>query len=118
FTSLVAATRRAGGTFARVGKKMVAKFKAAAKKVRAYRLFAKTKQARLAVMGQMCNIVGSVQKELGNVLDAHDWAKERVRKYGKIARAKVQKLHETMSELLPQIRYWHRTGFVAKNKIV
>ena len=32
--------------------------------------------------------------------------------------AKLQRLHGTMQALLPQIRYWLRTGFVAKNKIV
>jgi hypothetical protein len=35
-----------------------------------------------------------------------------------MAWAKVEKLHGTMQTLLPQIRYWIRTGWVAANKIV
>jgi hypothetical protein len=42
----------------------------------------------------------------------------RVRGYGKVALARVQKLHEVMYRLLPQIQYWHRTGWVAAKKII
>src|SRR5262249_20668161 len=44
--------------------------------------------------------------------------KDRTRKHSKVARAKLRQLYETMGRLLPQIRYWHRTSFVAKNKVV
>lgn len=35
-----------------------------------------------------------------------------------LAVEEVGQLHQTMRKLLPQIRYWIRTGFVAENKIV
>ena len=35
-----------------------------------------------------------------------------------MAHAKTKLLHEAMSKLLPQIRYWIKTGFVAANKII
>jgi hypothetical protein len=42
----------------------------------------------------------------------------RDRDYAKVTHAKAKQLHETMTKLLPQIRYWIKTGFVAANKIV
>ena len=39
-------------------------------------------------------------------------------KYGKVARAKVLALHEAMTKLLPQIRYWMKTGYVAAGKLI
>jgi hypothetical protein len=34
------------------------------------------------------------------------------------AKSKLVQLRETMSKLLPQIRYWIRTGYVASGKII
>lgn len=90
----------------------------ASKKVREYRLFAKTKEARLRVMGEMMRIVEAVQAKLGRALRAAQAGQARLVKYGKVAQAKVARLHETMTKLLPQIAYWLRTGYVAKNKII
>ncbi|MBI3743772.1 MAG: hypothetical protein HY261_05720, partial [Chloroflexi bacterium] len=42
----------------------------------------------------------------------------RLSSYGLVAKAKVVKLHETMTKLIPQIRYWLKTGFVAANKVI
>jgi hypothetical protein len=35
-----------------------------------------------------------------------------------VAKTKLVQLQETMSKLLPQIRYWIRTGYVASGKII
>jgi hypothetical protein len=35
-----------------------------------------------------------------------------------VARRKLGEWHETMSKLVPQIRYWLRTGFVAAGKVI
>ena len=35
-----------------------------------------------------------------------------------MAHAKTKRLHEAMTKLLPQIRYWIKTSFVAANKII
>jgi len=42
----------------------------------------------------------------------------RLTKHRKVTWAKLQELHRTMQTLLPQIRYWIKTGWVAANKVV
>jgi hypothetical protein len=117
-SSVAGASRRAGQVLKQFVKKVAKKFTAAKEKVREYRLFAKTKAARLAVMGEMMGLVGAVQQRLGQALKATAWVPSRLVKYGKVAQAKIYRLHETMKKLLPQIGYWHRTGYVAANKII
>ena len=117
-TSLASATKRAGkslGDFARQG---ATEFAAAAKKVRQYRLFAKTKEARLKMMAEMMRILAATQRKLKRAVALGTSAAGRLHRYGKVAQAKAVRLHEMMSALLPQIAYWHRTGFVAANKII
>src|SRR2546426_8604690 len=104
FSSVTAASKRGGQAL-----------KAAKEKVRRYRLFAKTKQVRLKLLEEMATLVNSTQRQLGRALSAGE---ERLRGYSKVARAKALHLHETMKRLLPQIRYWLRTGWVAKDKII
>jgi len=64
----------------------------------------------------MIRIVSGVQQRLSIALEATCPA--RLSKYGKVAAAKARRLHETMRRLLPQIRYWLKTGKVAAGKIV
>jgi hypothetical protein len=35
-----------------------------------------------------------------------------------VARHKLEQMHQSVSKLLPQIRYWLRTGYVAAGKII
>jgi hypothetical protein len=95
-------------------------FAKAKRKLRAFRLFAKTKTkaARLRMMTEMANVVGKIQAGLGRALERAREQKRRLSKHRKVAFAKLGQLHDTMKTLLPQIRYWIRTGFVAKNKII
>jgi hypothetical protein len=65
----------------------------------------------------MASVVEKVQNELGAALGDVS-RRMRLRKFRKTAWGTIQELHGTMKTLLPQIRYWLRTGFVAKNKIV
>ena len=116
-TSVTAASNRAGGALRAFSKKTAAKFKAAKQKVREYRLFAKSKEAKDRVVAQMATLIEGVQRQLAPILKRADIAPPRV-PYAKVARAKVGQLHETMNKLLPQIRYWLRTGWVAPDKIV
>src|SRR6266540_3535243 len=67
---------------------------------------------------EMSNLVERAQSGLRAALQAAEPHKNRLIGYGKVAHAKTRQLHETMTTLLPQIRYWIRTGFVASNKIV
>ena len=66
----------------------------------------------------MANIVEKVQRQLKRAIAAAATQTARVGKYGKVARAKVHQLHETMTRLLPQIRYWLKTGWVATGKVI
>ena len=114
----IAASKRAGSALKEFAQKSRAALSLASKKVREYRLFAKTKEARLKVMAEMMGIVEAVQSKLGRALQAAQAGRARLVKYGKVAQAKVARLYETMTKLLPQIAYWLRTGYVAKNKII
>ena len=117
-STAASASKRAGQVLRDFVKKAADKFQAAKKTMRQFRLFAKTKAERLSVMGQMMRLVGAVQEKLGQALTVTHSARSRLAKYGKVAQATASRLHQTMKMLLPQIAYWHRTGFVAKNKII
>lgn len=118
-TSLAAASSRAGVHLKQFKQACAEQFKAAAQTVRKYRLFAKTKAARLKVMAEMMRVVKATQGKLASTLStAAGAAGTRLKGYAKVAYAKVHRLSDTMSKLLPQIAYWHRTGFVAKGKVV
>jgi IS5 family transposase len=119
-SAVAAASGQAGGAlkaFARATKETVQEAKG---RLRGFRLFAKekTKAARLKLMREMCNLVEGAQSGLKAALQAGEPHKDRLIGYGRVAHAKARQLHETMTTLLPQIRYWLRTGFVATNKIV
>ncbi len=119
-SAIAAASRRAGGALKGFAQTMAEKFRAGKKKLREFRLFAKhkSKEARIKLMKQMANLVEEVQTGLGQAVLAAEPYRNRLVGYGKVAHAKAKRLHETMKTLLPQIRYWIRTGFVAANKVV
>lgn len=115
-TTVTAASAKAGGALKEFAEAVAERLTAAKKRVREYRLFAKTKEAKDKLVGEMANLVASVQGQLGRALAA---AKDtRLRAYAKVAHAKIISLHETMKTLLPQIRYWLKTGNVAAGKII
>lgn len=95
-------------------------FETAKRKLREFRLFAKnkTKAARMRLMSGMASIVAGVQKHLAHGIAVAAQHKPKLARYRKVAWHRLQRLHQTMRGLLPQIRYWIRTGWVAANKIV
>lgn len=95
-------------------------FQTAKKKLREFRLFAKdkSKAVRMRLTSGMANLVEQIQDELAPVLDKLAQQRMRLTKHRKVAWAKLQQLHRTMQTLLPQIRYWIKTGWVAANKVV
>lgn len=111
------ASRRAGKTLAAFAQKIKPLWDKAKRKLREYRVFGKkkSKEARDKMVARMAGIVATVQGKLGRAIGQ---AKEQLHRYGKVARAKVARLHETMKKLLPQIRYWLSTGKVASRKII
>lgn len=116
--SVAAASKRAGKTLKEFAVKVGKKVESAQKKVREYRLFAKTKEAKSKTMAEMVNIVADVQAQLGQAVAVAKTEVVRVTRYGKVARARVFELYETMGKLLPQIRHWLKTGHVASGKLI
>lgn len=95
-------------------------FATAKRKVREYRLFAKkkTKAQKDRMVAQMATVVSAVQQHLRPALLQAGRTATRLRRHRKHAWKKLQDLQRTMTTLLPQIRHWVRTGFVAPNKII
>ena len=119
-TAVAAASTKAGGALKAFGAAMAAKFSAGRKRLREFRLFAKekSKQARMKLTAEMTDLVAGVQQHLARALQAAEPHRQRLVKYAKVAHAKTKRLHEAMTKLLPQIRYWIKTSFVAANKII
>lgn len=113
-----AASQKAGGALKQFAANVDEKLKAAKRKLREHRLFAKTKEAKDRLTGQMASIVEAVQSQLVRALQVSTLKAEQLQKYGKVAHSKLVALSETMETLLPQIRSWLRTGNVALGKIV
>ena len=117
--SVEKAARKVGRTFKKFLGKTTGKLKAAKEKVREYRLFAKTKEAKDRVLGQMTKLVEGLSSKLGKALDeAASAGARRLKGCALVAQQKLSELHHAVNKLLPQIRYWLRTGYVATGKII
>ena len=118
--SLEAAAGRAGQGFKEFLAKAGDKFKAGKEQVRKYRLFAKdkTKAGKDKMVAQMTSIVEGINQQLGKAVVAAAEQGRRLRGHAVVARRRLGELHQTMEKLVPQIRYWLRTGFVAAGKII
>jgi IS5 family transposase len=114
-TAITLATNKAGGAFKRLAGWIGSKLKAVKQKIRHYRFFSETKKERAQLITETADIVDGVQRRLSR---ARKLPAGGVKRYGKVAQRKIGELHDTMTKLLPQIRYWVRTGFVARGKIV
>lgn len=119
FTSLGKACKRAGGGLKRFWKKVSGNsVKEAKRKIRKHRLMAKDEETRRKLTFDVAEITKQVQKQLGQVLESAPRMIGKLKGYAKKALSKACDLHDTMDELLPQIRHWLKTGRVAKGKIV
>ena len=119
-TTVAAACKKGGQALKGFVEKAATKFASASEKVREYRLFAKTKTKAVKdrMTEELATLVEGVQRQLGQALQSAAASKQRLGKYARLATAKVTQLHETMKKLVPQIRYWLKTGFVAADKII
>jgi hypothetical protein len=115
--SVVAASNRAGKALRGFVVAAASKLKAGREILREYRLFAKSKAVKDRMVGDMATIIEGIQLKLASALKRASPA-GRMRGFSRAARAKVESLHQTMNKLIPQIRYWLRTGWVAKDKII
>ena len=118
--SIEAAAGKAGQSFKDFLGKAQGKFRAAKEQVRKYRLFAKskTKAAKDRMVAQMTSAVEGINHKLGKALAVASEQGRKLRGHAVVARRKLAELHETMGKLVPQIRHWLRTGFVAPGKII
>lgn len=118
--SVALASRRAGRALASLARRAGKALKAAGKKVWGYRLKAKdaSKAAKDRMTEDMTKLVGGLNRAVGRALRGAESGASRLRRYGKVARRKLSELHQTMKQLLPQIRSWLKTGFVVPGKIV
>jgi len=118
--SVALASRRAGRALRSLARRAGEALKAAGKKVWGYRLRAKdtSKAAKDRMTEQMAELVGGLNRAVGRALRGAQQRANRLRNYGKVARRKLTQLHQTMKQLLPQIRSWLRTGFVVPGKII
>jgi hypothetical protein len=118
--SVALAARRAGRSLAGLARRAGKTLQAAGKKVWGYRLKAKdaSKAAKDRMTEDMAKLVGGLNCAALRALRGAAKSKSRLRRYGKVARRKLEKLHQTMKKLLPQIRSWLRTGLVVPGKII
>jgi len=116
--SLTAAAQKVGGTPKEFVKEAASQLNAARQKAREYRLFAKSKEKKDRVLRQMVTIVEKVNRGLGAALQAAAAHPKTLHRWAIVANGKLLQLQQTMSTLLPQIRSWLRTGFVANGKII
>ena len=114
-TAIAVATKKAGGAFKDLASWVGEKLKSVKGKVRKYRFFSKSKEEKVKLTTEIANIVDAAQKKLSK---AGKHVAAKVKRHGKVAQRKLGRLHDTMTTLLPQIRYWIKTGFVAAGKII
>jgi hypothetical protein len=120
-TAVVAASKKVGPALKGFVEKVATVWAAAKRKVREYRLFAKekTKAAKDKMVAQMTTVIDKANRMLGQALrDVSAETSSRLHRYKKVAWAKLVRHHQTLGKLVPQIRYWLKTGYVAANKII
>jgi hypothetical protein len=83
-------------------------------------LFAKdkSKAVKNKMVASMASVIEGINRELGRAVQAAGETASRVKKHGIVARAKLAQLQQTMAKLIPQIRHWLKTGYVATGKII
>jgi hypothetical protein len=118
--SIAAAAKKAGRGFQDFLGKAHGKFRAAKEKVREYRLFAKskTKAAKDRMVAKMTSVIEDINRNLGKAIAVAAEQGRKLLGHAVVAQRKLAELHETMARLVPQIRHWLRTGFVASGKVI
>ena len=119
-TSALAASKHAGAVFKKFASKVMPQVKAAREKVRAFRLFAKdkSKPVKDKMIAAMVDVIEHINNQLGLAVQTARSTASRVAKHGIVAKEKLVQLHQTMGRLVPQIRYWLKTGYVAAGKVI
>lgn len=85
------------------------------KLVRKHRLFAKTSEARREVTTEL---LSASEKLIAQLSERLPTAQGRLTGVRLKALRRLRQLRETMTELVPQIRHWLKSGYVASGKII
>lgn len=105
-----------------IGKKVVGKItdklKQASEKVRSYRLFTKTTEAKNKVAMDLHQLTQELLNHLGGLILNADEELIKIKGQGKRAVNNLAELYNNMCQMIPQIEYWLRTGKVSKEKII
>lgn len=117
-TAVVACSKHLKGIAPGLYQELETPWKQAKKKLRAHRLFAKTQEAKKKLTEEVANLVETVQSQVKQAMQGARVYTEDLVKYGKVAWSKLERLQQTMSLLLPQIRWWLETGQVSEGKII
>jgi len=112
------ATKRAGKGLKQLGEQLRRSLAKGGQLAAKYRFFSKTKAQRLDAGQKMLDVVRAVQRRLGKALEKTKRGASRIKGYAKVARQKLETVHDVMKKLAPQIQYWLDTGRVARKKLV
>jgi hypothetical protein len=66
----------------------------------------------------MTSVIEDINRTLGKALAVAAEQGRKLRGHAVVARRRLLDLHEAMAQLVPQIRHWLRTGFVASGKVI
>ncbi len=103
--------KNTGKAFSKVKTKVKEVVKKVKGLVRSYHLFSKGKEAKQKTSKKIYHTVEAIQKELDQVF-------KEFQSRGSKSSAELQRLWEVMGVLLPQIKHFIETGFVANKKII
>lgn len=103
--------KKSGKAFSKVKTKVKEVVKKVKGLVRNYHLFSKGKEAKQKTSKKIYHTVEAIQKELDQVF-------KDFQSRGSKSSQELQRLWEVMTVLLPQIKHFIETGFVANKKII
>jgi hypothetical protein len=104
-----------GQAAAGVKNKIKGKLRDLGQNLRKHRLFAKTKEARIKVGAKMSQLSKEVLHELGQLIGG---ISKNVSGKQKRAANHISDVYTTMMQLIGQIDYWIKTGWVTPEKII
>jgi hypothetical protein len=106
------------GISKKLTKGMREKFSEIGEAVRGHRLFAKGKEAKKEISQKLEKLTEELLSNLGDLQNGLDEKKNKVKGQGKRALNNLSEIYHNMSQMMPEISQWIKTGKVVKGKIV
>ena len=94
------------------------KFSEIGEAVRGHRLFAKGKEAKKEISQKLEKLTEELLSNLVDLQNGLDEKKNKVKGQGKRALNNLSEIYHNMSQMMPEISQWIKTGKVVKGKIV